>query len=73
MADGRLRPLGIAALEDKAVQAAVVAVLTPIYEDEFLRFSYGSRPGRGQHDALDALAFGLGKRCRGHDAPVSIV
>jgi RNA-directed DNA polymerase len=61
-ADGRLRPLGIAALEDKIVQAAVVAVLTPIYEAEFLGFSYGFRPGRGQHDALDALAFGLGKR-----------
>ena len=61
-ADGRLRPLGIAALEDKIVQAAVVAVLTPIYEAEFLGFSYGFRPRRGQHDALDALAFGLGKR-----------
>ena len=61
-ADGRLRPLGIAALEDKIVQAAVVAVLTPIYEVEFLGFSYGFRPRRGQHDALDALAFGLGKR-----------
>jgi RNA-directed DNA polymerase len=61
-ADGRLRPLGIAALEDKIVQAAVVAVLTPIYEAEFLGFSYGFRPGRGQHDALDALAFGRGKR-----------
>jgi RNA-directed DNA polymerase len=61
-ADGRLRPLGIASLEDKIVQAAVVAVLTPIYEAKFLGFSYGFRPGRGQHDALDALAFGLGKR-----------
>ena len=61
-ADGRLRPLGIAAVEDKIVRAAVVAVLTPIYEAEFLGFSYGFRPGRGQHDALDALAFGLGKR-----------
>jgi len=61
-ADGRQRPLGIAALEDKIVQAAVVAVLTPIYEAEFLGFSYGFRPGRGQHDALDALAYGLGKR-----------
>jgi RNA-directed DNA polymerase len=61
-ADGRQRPLGIAALEDKIVQAAVVAILTPIYEAEFLGFSYGFRPGRGQHHALDALAFGLGRR-----------
>ena len=61
-ADGRQRPLGIAALEDKIVQAAVVMLLTPIYEAEFQGFSYGFRPGRGQHDALDALAFGIGKR-----------
>ena len=61
-ADGRQRPLGIAALEDKIVQAAVVAILTPIYEAEFLGFSYGFRPGRGQHDALDALAFGIGRQ-----------
>jgi RNA-directed DNA polymerase len=61
-ADGGQRPLGIAALEDKIVQAAVVMLLTPIYEAEFLGFSYGFRPGRGQHDALDALAYGLGKR-----------
>jgi RNA-directed DNA polymerase len=61
-ADGRQRPLGIAALEDKVVQAAVVAILTPIYEAEFLGFSYGFRPGRNQHQALDALAFGIGKR-----------
>src|SRR6202047_4470446 len=61
-ADGRQRPLGIAALEDKIVQAAVVMLLTPAYEAEFLGFSYGFRPGRGQHDALDALAYGLGKR-----------
>jgi RNA-directed DNA polymerase len=61
-ADGRQRPLGIAAIEDKIVQAAVVAILTPIYEAEFLGFSYGFRPGRGQHDALDALAYGLRKR-----------
>ena len=61
-ADGRQRPLGIAALEDKIVQAAVVVLLTPVYEAEFLGFSYGFRPGRGQHDALDALAYGLGKR-----------
>jgi RNA-directed DNA polymerase len=61
-ADGRQRPLGIAALEDKIVQAAVVAILTPIYEAEFLGFSYGFRPGRNQHQALDALAFGIGRR-----------
>jgi hypothetical protein len=61
-ADGRQRPLGIAALEDKIVQAAVVTVLTPIYEAEFLGFSYGFRPKRNQHQALDALAFGIGKR-----------
>src|SRR5580700_7513909 len=61
-ADGRQRPLGIAALEDKIVQAAVVAILTPIYEAEFLGFSYGFRPRRNQHQALDALAFGIGKR-----------
>jgi len=58
-ADGRQRPLGIAAIEDKIVQAAVVMVLTPIYEAEFLGFSYGFRPGRSQHDALDALAYGI--------------
>jgi RNA-directed DNA polymerase len=61
-ADGKLRPLGIAAIEDKIVQAAVVAILTPIYEAEFLGFSYGFRPGRGQHDALDTLAFGIKTR-----------
>jgi RNA-directed DNA polymerase len=58
-ADGKQRPLGIAALEDKVIQTAVVAILTPIYEAEFLGFSYGFRPGRSQHDALDALAFGI--------------
>src|SRR6516162_7078897 len=58
-ADGKQRPLGIAAIEDKIVQAAVVALLTPIYEAEFLGFSYGFRPGRSQHDALDALAYGI--------------
>ena len=61
-ADGKQRPLGIAALEDKVVQAAVVAILTPIYEAEFLGFSYGFRPGRNQHDALDALAYGINAR-----------
>jgi group II intron reverse transcriptase/maturase len=57
--DGRLRPLGIAALEDKIVQAATVTILNQIYEEEFLGFSYGFRPGRSQHDALDALAFAI--------------
>jgi RNA-directed DNA polymerase len=61
-ADGRMRPLGIAALEDKIVQRAVVEVLNAIYEQDFLGFSYGFRPGRGQHDALDALAFGITQR-----------
>lgn len=54
-ADGRRRPLGIPTIEDKIVQGAVQAVLTPIYEAEFLEFSYGFRPGRSQHDALDAI------------------
>lgn len=57
--DGKQRPLGIAALEDKIVQAALVMILTPIYEAEFLGFSYGFRPRRNQHDALDALAYGI--------------
>jgi RNA-directed DNA polymerase len=61
-ADGKLRPLGIAAIEDKLVQAAVVAILTPVYEAQFLGFSYGFRPGRGQHDALDALTVGIKTR-----------
>lgn len=60
--DGRLRPLGIAAVEDKIVQAALVAILTPVYEAEFLGFSYGFRPGRSQHDALDALAYAIARR-----------
>lgn len=60
--DGQLRPLGIAALEDKIVQQAVVTVLNAIYEQDFLGFSYGFRRGRGQHDALDALAFGINRR-----------
>jgi RNA-directed DNA polymerase len=58
-ANGKQRPLGIAALEDKIVQQAVVTVLTPIYEADFLGFSYGFRPGRNQHQALDALWMGL--------------
>jgi group II intron reverse transcriptase/maturase len=58
-ADGRLRPLGIASLEDKIVQRAVVEVLSAVYEVDFKGFSYGFRPGRGPHDALDALAVGI--------------
>ncbi len=61
-ADGRLRPLGIAALEDKIVQRAVVEVLNAVYETDFVGFSYGFRPGRGPHDALDALAVGLTRK-----------
>lgn len=61
-ADGRQRPLGIAALEDKIVQQAVVTVLNQIYEEDFLGFSYGFRRGRSQHDALDALAVGLRRK-----------
>lgn len=57
--DGRQRPLAIAALEDKIVQRAVVAVLNAIYEEDFLGFSYGFRPKRSQHDALDALVVGI--------------
>jgi group II intron reverse transcriptase/maturase len=58
-ADGRQRPLGIAALEDKIAQAAVVKVLNQIWEEDFLGFSYGFRLGRSQHDALDALYVGI--------------
>lgn len=58
-ADGRQRPLGIAALEDKIVQSAVGTVLGQIWEEDFLGFSYGFRPGRGQQDALDALWVGI--------------
>src|SRR3954470_16039854 len=58
-ADGSQRPLAIAALEDKIVQRATAAVLNAIYEEDFLGFSYGFRPGRGAHDALDALAVGM--------------
>ena len=58
-ADGRMRPLGIAALEDKIVQHAVGTVLNGIYEQDFLGFSYGFRPRRGTHDALDALWMGI--------------
>ena len=57
--DGRLRPLGVAALEDKILQRALVEVLNAIYETDFLGFSYGFRPGRSPHHALDALAAGI--------------
>jgi RNA-directed DNA polymerase len=61
--DGGTRPLGVAAIEDKIVQKAVAEIiLTPIYEAEFLGFSYGFRPGRGAHNALDALAVGIDRR-----------
>jgi RNA-directed DNA polymerase len=61
-ADGKQRPLAIAALEDKIVQGATVLVLNAIYEEDFLGFSYGFRPGRGPHDALDALSVGIDSR-----------
>jgi len=60
--DGRQRPLAVAALEDKIVQRAVVAVLNAIYEEDFLGFSYGFRPGRGAHDAMDALVVAIERR-----------
>jgi len=60
--DGRLRPLGVAALEDKILQRAVVEVLNAVYEQDFLGFSYGFRPGRSAHDALDALAVGMTRK-----------
>ncbi len=61
-ADGRQRPLGIASLEDKIVQRAVVEVLNAVYEVDFRGFSYGFRPGRGPHHALDALAAGISRK-----------
>src|SRR5579862_5536551 len=61
-ADGRQRPLGIAALEDKVVQQAVVTVLNQIYEVDFKGFSYGFRPGRSPHQALDALTVGIQRK-----------
>ena len=61
-ADGRQRPLGIATLEDKIVQRAVVEVLNAVYEVDFLGFSYGFRPGRSPHQALDALAVGIERK-----------
>src|SRR4051794_21033184 len=60
--DGRLRPLGIAALEDKILQRALVEVLSAIYETDFLGFSYGFRPGRSPHHALDELAAGIARK-----------
>ena len=61
-ADGKRRPLAVAALEDKIVQRATAAVLNAIYEEDFLGFSYGFRPKRGQHNALDALVVGIKSR-----------
>jgi group II intron reverse transcriptase/maturase len=60
--DGGQRPLAVAALEDKIVQRATVAVLNAIYEEDFLGFSYGFRPGRGAHDAMDALVVGISSK-----------
>src|SRR5580700_5820148 len=60
--DGRQRPLAVAALEDKIVQRAAAMVLNAIYEEDFLGFSYGFRPGRGAHDAMDALVVGITTR-----------
>jgi RNA-directed DNA polymerase len=60
--DGSKRALAVAALEDKIVQRAVAAVLSAIYEEDFLGFSYGFRPGRSQHDALDALIVGISSK-----------
>jgi group II intron reverse transcriptase/maturase len=60
--DGRQRPLGVAAVEDKIVQQGVVTILNQIYEEDFLGFSYGFRPGRSQHQALDALSYALLKK-----------
>ena len=61
-ADGRKRPLGVPVLEDKIVQRAAVEVLNAIYEVDFVGFSYGFRPGRSPHQALDALAYGIWKK-----------
>jgi len=61
-ADGRQRPLGIAALEDKIVQQAVVTILNQIYEVDFKGFSYGFRPGRSPHQTLDALTVGIQRK-----------
>jgi retron-type reverse transcriptase len=61
-ADGRQRPLGIAALEDKIAQQAVATILNQIYEVDFRGFSYGFRPGRSQHQALDARKVGIQRK-----------
>jgi RNA-directed DNA polymerase len=61
-ADGRQRPLGIMAVEDKIVQQAVVTILNQIYEVDFMGFSYGFRPGRSPHQALDALSVGIQRK-----------
>ena len=61
-ADGRKRPIGLPILEDKMVQRAVVEALNAVYEQDFLNFSYGFRPGRDQHQALDALSVGIMRR-----------
>src|SRR5258708_37052150 len=60
--DGSKRPLAVAALEDKIVQRAVAAVLSAIHEEDFLGFSYGFRPNRSQHDALDAMIVGISSK-----------
>jgi retron-type reverse transcriptase len=60
--DGKRRPIGIAALEDKIAEMAVVKILNQIYEEEFIGFSYGFRPGRSQHRALDAIWVGITER-----------
>jgi retron-type reverse transcriptase len=60
--DGRQRPLGIRALEDKIVQSVTAQILSAIWEEEFMGFSYGFRPGRGPHNALDALTVGIEQR-----------
>jgi RNA-directed DNA polymerase len=60
--DGRQRPLAVAALEDKIVQRATAALLNAIYEEDFLGFSYGFRPGRGTHDALNALCVAIERK-----------
>jgi RNA-directed DNA polymerase len=68
-ADGRQRPLGIASLEDKIVQRAVVEVLNAVYEVDFRGFSYGFRPGRSPHQALDALAVGITRKKEPYSKP----
>src|SRR5271155_4118271 len=71
-ADGSQRPLAIAALEDKIVQGATVMVLNAIYEEDFLGFSYGFRPGRGPQDALDALAVAITSRKVNHTSAIGL-